>query len=314
MTCACGHRSATQRTEALSAELQAEFTYYWYAAKQAIEQEQFDRAFMLLRFCESLHPSDGQTHDYLGMIYDVLGEKDTALEHYRQAYINNPQDLWLHYAEKLFNSGDAKSRKEAVRVLEHAARLNPEDANCLDNLRHTYLSTGDWRKSIKMQDRIDALRGYDAYSALHRYQAYVVAGKNKEAIEAIDHYLEKEPTDLRFMLFRLELLERVGAKPERLIEAYQQILSIEPNHPMVLNNYAYLLATHGGDLQLAEKMSQRSLISSPDNPTYLDTYAWILHLQGQDLLATYYIRKALQNAQTDTDKRVIKEHYDQIVH
>ena len=132
-------------------------------------------------------------------------------------------------------------------------------------------------------------------------------GKYKKAIAEIDRYLETDPTNLQFMLFRLELMEGTGAKPKELYAMYERILEINPYHLMVLNNYAYLLATHKGDLTKAEKMSQLTIREEPNNPVYLDTYGWIMHLQGQNELARFYLSKALWNA-TDSNRDVITEH------
>ena len=88
---------------------------------------------------------------------------------------------------------------------------------------------------------------------------------------------------------------------------YERILEIAPYNLVVLNNYAYLLATHKGDLKKAEQMSQMTIREEPNNPTFLDTYGWIMHLQGQNELARFYLSKALQNA-TNENRDVITEH------
>jgi len=81
---------------------------------------------------------------------------------------------------------------------------------------------------------------------------------------------------------------------------------------MVLNNYAYHLATHGGDLTKAEQMSAVTIREQPNNPVYLDTYGWILHLKGQDELAKFYLNKALWNAQKTGNKEEIEKHLEAI--
>ena len=81
---------------------------------------------------------------------------------------------------------------------------------------------------------------------------------------------------------------------------------------MILNNYAYLLATHGGDLKKAERMSELTIREEPDNPVYLDTYGWILHLQGQDMLAKFYLQKAYRLADGEEVKQEVIRHLQQI--
>ena len=258
-----------------SVEQQQQFRYYWYAARQAIEEERYTEAYALLQFCQALDPSDGQTIYYLGILYQGMQQTDKAQEYFNRAYQAMPR-------------GTA-----------------PEDL--LERIKRQYIAEKQWKQALAIQDEQDERNGYDAYSAIARYRIYAMWGKYKKAIAEIDRYLETDPTNLQFMLFRLELMEGTGAKPKELYAMYERILEINPYHLMVLNNYAYLLATHKGDLTKAEKMSQLTIREEPNNPVYLDTYGWIMHLQGQNELARFYLSKALWNA-TDSNRDVITEH------
>lgn len=287
-----------------------QFTYCFYAAVEDLRHEQYANAMTKLLFCEELCPEDGKTQDYLGVIYDALGDHDEAREHFRRAYEGAPDDLWSRYTTLLMR-GDAHDRKEAIRIMEGVTRRNPRNSEALDALKQMYAVAGDYRRSIKAQDRLDALRGYDAYSALHRYRCYVLMNQPKKAIQAIDTYLAEDPTNMQFLLFRLEILEHTRAPWSELQAMYQRILAIDPQNPLVLNNYAYGICLHGGDLKQAERMSEIAIRQEPNNATYLDTYAWVLHLQDQNTLASFYIRKAIDLAKEE-DRTVIMEHLQAI--
>ena len=258
----------------ISAEQEQQFKYYWYAARQAITDERYAEAYTLLEFCRWIKPNDGTMLYQLGIVHQSLGHADQARECFEQAYKAQPK-------------GTASE-------------------NLLEQLKRIYISNGEWEKALKMQDEIDDRTEYDAYSALTRYRIYAMWGKTKEAIKAIDTYLEHDPTDLRFLLFRLELLEQTGAKKKELYAMYDRVLELDPRNLMVLNNYAYHMATHGGDLKEAERMSAITIREEPNNPVYLDTYGWILHLQQQDDLAKFYLNKALWNAKDATKEEIIK--------
>ena len=293
---------------ALSVEQQQQFTYYWYAAKQAIESEQWADALVRLTFCEQINPNDGKTLDLLGSIYDALNDTQRAKEYYRRAYECDPRDQWFHYSEVLQKEGGADNRKEAIRIMEHALTLNPTNENLLERMVHLYGNAELWKKMLETQDRIDAIKGYDAYSAINRANAWTRMGKPKKAMEAIDKYLELEPTNIRFMLFRIELMEHSGVKPAVLYAYYDQVLALDPSNLTVLNNYAYSLATNKGDLKKAERMSQVTIREEPNNPVFLDTYGWILHLKGMDDLALFYLTKAMDNANNPSMKAIISQH------
>ena len=92
---------------------------------------------------------------------------------------------------------------------------------------------------------------------------------------------------------------------------YERVLRIDPGNLMVMNNYAYLLATHNGDLRKAEQLSQITIREEPENPVYLDTYGWIMHLQGQEQLALFYLEKALRNT-TEAARAEIEAHLKKV--
>lgn len=287
-------------TGTLSVEQKQQFTYYWYAAKQALLNERYPDAMVLLQFCEQLNPHDGQTQELLGIMYDALGDHERAFAAYEKAFTYNPHDQWPRYVRALLSRQTAEGRRQALTALEQAHQVNPKDEDLLEQLRRLYLSVGQCKKALGVQDEIDAIRGYDVYSAYNRMSTYAVWGKPKKAIAEADKWLETEPTNIQFMLYRIELMERSGAKTKDLIEWYERVLKIDPRNLMVMNNYAYLIATHGGDLRQAEQMSQITIREEPDNPVYLDTYGWIMYLQGQNDLALFYLRKALDKSDENT--------------
>lgn len=264
---------------AFPTEQEQQFSYYWYAAKQAITQERYADAYALLEFCRMLKPNDGQTLAFLGVIYDGIGQKERAEEAFRLAYEADPEGQWQRW---------------------------------LDRQLQQQINETKWKDALKTLDEIDRHQGYNGSSAYNRFRIYASWGKFRKAIEAIDKYLETDPTNLQFLLLRMEFMERIGAKPTELYEMYERVLAVDPMHLGVLNNYAYFLATHHGDLQKAEQMSAITIREEPNNPVYLDTYGWIMHLQGQNELAVFYLKKALWNVKDDTNKHEIEKHLNSI--
>ena len=281
----------------LTAEQEQQFTYYWYGAKEALAQEKYDEGLVLLEFCRLIKPNDGQTLTFLAIMYDAMGQKDRALETFRLAFEADPRDQWGRYAYALEQKRTEEGYKQALDVLERAykAQKPKVEEELLEQLRRMYMRNFQWAKSIAVQDEIDQLKGFDAYSAVNRFQAYRSWGKFKKAFAALDRYLELDPNNVQILIMRLELMEGTGTKPAELYAMYDRILDLAPGHVYVLNNYAYRLATDGGDLNKAEQMSAITLREEPNNPLYLDTYGWIMHLKGQDELALFYLRRALSN-------------------
>lgn len=307
---------------ALTVEQEQQFTYYWYAAKQAIEEKRYSDAYTLLEFCRMINPNDAQTLSFLGVIYNGIGQKARALETYKQAFEIAPADQWFRYSDLLLKSGTKTDREEALRVYEQAFKAHKSavkahkrdqiDNDLLEQLRKMYLDDKQWKKALAIQDEIDRTTGYDEYSAYYRYRIYVFWNKPKQAIEAIDKYIETDPTDTRFLKFRIELMELTKRPKEEIYAMYDRVLEIEPYNLEILNSYAYSIAIHGGDLNKAERMSAITIREEPNNAYYLDTYGWILHLKGQDELAMFYLKKALWNASEESVRAEVEKHMRQI--
>ena len=293
-------------------EREQQFTYHWYAAREAFYNEQYASALVQLLFCEQLNPQDALTKEYLAVFYDAMGQKEKAMSYLRAAYELDPVRRWRAYSAMLYRSEQPEQRKELLKVAQHVVKLDAKNEDAWDNLLRAAMVNEKYRLALSVQDKIDGLRGYDGMSALSRYRIYAMMGKGKKALQEIDKYLLIDPNNVQFWLLKMQGLEVMQAPFAECEAAYQQVLRLDPNNLTALNNYAYLLATHGGDLRQAESFSRRTIQEQPNNPVFLDTYAWILHLQGQEVLATYYIKKALEHIPAD-ENAVIWEHYKMIV-
>jgi tetratricopeptide (TPR) repeat protein len=298
---------AAKQPAELSVEQKQQFTYYWYAARQALDHERYSDALVLLEFCKMLNPDDGTTLGTLGVLYDGLHQKDRAMEMFRLAYETDPRDQWYRYSQALLGQRNETSFREAVAVMEHALQLNRENEEVLNGLCRLYMADRQWKKTLQMQERLDRIKGYDGYSALTRYRIYALWGKPRKAFEEANTYLEQDPANIQFLVLRVEALEQLKPKKETLYAAYESVLAIDPSNLAILNNYAYHMAIHGGDLKKAERMSELTIREQPNNPVYLDTYGWILHLQGQNQLALFYLQRAAQYA-TDESRIEIEKH------
>ena len=301
-----------QPKASLTTEQEQQFTYYWYAARQALEENNYPKALVLFEFCDAIKPNDGKTLEFLGILYHAMRQEDRAMDAFKRAFEADPRDCWYRYSSALLEEKTEEATIEAMHVRERALKENPKDDELMVRLQRVYISLGEWKKALKMQDQIDGVKGFDASGAVTRYRLLLTMKQQKKALATIDKYLELDPTDLQFLAFRVEVLEQMKTKPAELYAAYDKILAIYPGHIGILNNYAYHLATHKGDLQRAERMSEQTIREEPNNAIYLDTYGWILHLKGQDELAKFYLNRALINAQSEETTKEVQKHLNAI--
>lgn len=297
-------------------EEEQRFKYYFYEAERLFGNEEYQQAYNLLQFCYALNPNDAMVNLYIGTFLEGFKQADKALPYFRRAYEMNPDDLWSQYTIALFNTGTKEGRKECISILEGMTKKKPRPTNMAsvwENLRQAYTAAEEYKKALRAQDELDKLEGYNGMSALNRYRIHVLMQRPKDAITDINTYLEEDPTNLQFLMFRVQLYEYTRVPASTLYQAYEQVLALDPYNALILNNYAYHLATHDGDLRLAEQMSQRAINMSSDNPTFLDTYAWILYLQGQKTLAEFYIRRAISLIKNEEVPEEIKQHLEEIL-
>lgn len=271
----------TTMLSAQNTEREQQFTYYYYAAHDAIEYRNYDKAFVLLHFCEQLNPNDGRTKEQLGMIYSALQKRDTAQNYFAEAYRLAPDDCWRYYTVALLQSPAKKDQALARKVMETVVKRNPKDIVAIGFLQDMYLEDNRWSKSLKLQDRLDALRGYDASSALKRYHIYLKWGKATQAVQAIDDYLDFDPTSVYFLLFRAEIY----LKANRNEDAFRLCLKMAKLFPLSEDEYKAVKDNQYCAYYLAhiKSFEADSLAQIGQKENCLATYEEALYLYPQDV-------------------------------
>lgn len=122
------------------------------------------------------------------------------------------------------------------------------------------------------------------------------AGDQASAEAVLTAWLEEHPRDLW----------AIGAAGEQAMaegkfalakSRFEEFLTLQPDHPSVLNNLANVLALQG-DLRAALKTSQRALELAPKNPVFSDTLGWILVKLDRTDEGLRYLRDARTRAST----------------
>ena len=96
----------------------------------------------------------------------------------------------------------------------------------------------------------------------------------KSAIESFSKAKELAPTNA-LPYVQLALMYDSAGQRDQARPLYEQVLRIQPDHPIALNNLAFMLADTGADLDQAMTMAQRAKQKMPTNDDVGDTLAWI---------------------------------------
>lgn len=298
-------------TDTLSIEQQQQFLYYFYEANRLILSGQTEKARPVVEFCHLLNQNDATINNYMGYYakedQNLLG----MFSYFKKAYELAPNDYWYNYNALLLQTEIKEKQIEAIANLEWVAQNNPRDEHIHEVLQKAYVSLNNLPEALKIQDQLDSIHGYNEQSAMQRYRLNAMMGKTKQAILEIERYLNVDPENYQFHLFRLQLYEQNSKSYTKLIEAYEAVLRFDRRNMTLLNNLAWNLCIHGGDLTRAEELSRTTIMAEPRNPVFLDTYAWILYHLGEYETAWFYIQRAMDN-QTEETTKEIREHYKSI--
>ena len=215
---------------------QQRFRYYFYEAQRCFDLEQYGRAMALMLFLNNLAPdTDAATNSNLGNMYRALGNTGKALHYYRLAYVQAPVAYWRQYVSYLLQKDEPA---EAVQVLERLTKIEPKNEEVWEILVSVYARQEDYRKALKAQNKVEELQGINAANATNRYRLYAAMGKPKEAIAAIERYVEHNPEDYRMAALRADLYMDIR-QTQKALQLYAEELERHPD-----NAYAYLFLSH----------------------------------------------------------------------
>lgn len=298
--------------DTLSVEEEQQFLYYFYEAQRLIQKEDIAPAWELMQFCYALNPNNATVNNYMGVFLDAFDQKVAAVSHFRRAFELEPNEYWYQYTVYLLNSEDKQLKKYAIQNLELVAKTKTKDEDVQSMLQKAYMHMGNYKKALALQDRLDSIVGYNAMSAMQRYRLNALMNNSKQAIYEVERYLQEDPNDVQFHVFRAQLYEQTHQPSEKMIEAYTALLRFDSRNLMLMNNLAWHLCLADKDLDKAESLSRTTIMQEPSNATYLDTYAWIMYKKGDYQTAFFYIQRALENA-TPEAKEEITMHYKAIL-
>jgi Flp pilus assembly protein TadD len=99
-------------------------------------------------------------------------------------------------------------------------------------------------------------------------------GDLNSAVDTFRRCSQAAPADT-MCLMQLGMIFEGTGKQDQAKPIWEQILKINPSHPVALNNLAFIKAQEGVDLDQALTMSQRARQAMPNSPEVSDTLGWI---------------------------------------
>ncbi|MDP2999944.1 MAG: tetratricopeptide repeat protein [Bryobacterales bacterium] len=257
-----------------------------------------------------INPEYPEVHNNLGVALAAAGKLDDAIVHYQKALGVNPD-----YPEVHNNLGVALARtgklEEAISHFRRALAANPNSAEVHGNLGRALAKAGQADVAITHFEKALALNPGSA--EIHNTLGVMLVGKRRldEAIAHFERALEVNP---RYVEARQNLGDTLyylrGKTPEALAQ-WREALRAAPNHVIVLNQTARVLATspeaslrNGAEaVALAERAVQ---LTGAREPEILDTLAAALAEAGRFPEAVETARRALALAGERNDRPLVE--------
>lgn len=299
---------AAPKTDTLSIEQQQQFLYYFYEAERLIHSGQIEQAKPIVDFCYALNPNDATINNYMGLYAKEQNDMAATTEFFRRAYELDPATYWYNHHVLLLQSDSKRQQQQAIKQMEDLAANDKRNGELHEVLQKAYILLKQYKKALAVQDPLDSIYGYNAMSAMQRYRLNAMLKNNQQAIYEIERYLEIDPDDYQFQVFRMQLYEQTQQPPEKMIPAYEAILRLDPRNIVVMNNLAWNLCISNRSLIRAEELSRITIMREPTNPIYLDTYGWIMYKLGDCESALFYLERAIEHSGEEVDKEVVA-HY-----
>jgi tetratricopeptide (TPR) repeat protein len=113
----------------------------------------------------------------------------------------------------------------------------------------------------------------------------------QEAYDELSAVLAEQPDSKELLYTRALVAERIG-KLDVLESDLKKILANYPDNAEALNALGYTLLSFSGRLAEAEQYLLQALKLQPDEPVILDSYGWLLFKQGKPEQALRYLEQA----------------------
>lgn len=234
-----------------------------------LHNKQPERARRRLENIIAVHPDHPYAHGLMGEVLTLMGRRNQAMAHFREAIRINPRWLtpWLDAATLSIAQGQAEY---AVRTLREGLNANP------------------------------------ASEELHMLLASVLANQNAvdEAIAAYDAVLRMNPRNILSANNLAALLADHKSDAPNLERAFLLSREFEKDapHPLFLDTLAWVRLKMG-HLEDALRIMRQAIVKAPDLPTLNYHLGAALYQSGRNSEAKVYLAKALKSTEQFQGRR-----------
>nr|CCA14018.1 transcription factor putative [Albugo laibachii Nc14] len=187
-------RVSHRRSSVVPSKLSPELSAMLGEANMMYASHQYDQAIVLLKDFIKKAPTIPDPYHTLGMIYEDRKNKSKALQFFLIACTLTPGDaeLWKHVGRI---AKEENNMQQAIFCFRSACKADPKDKDAVYSYIEICQEQGDERSLAPAYKKLALLYPNDLSMWMQVAEAYHAAGKNDEAIEALQTCITKACAD-----------------------------------------------------------------------------------------------------------------------
>ena len=216
------------KTQAISAEAQRRFDYYYAEAVKSKLAEHHDDAFELFKHCLDIKPNAGEALYNLGLYCFGMDDSARCVSYLSRAVAQDPDNIYYKEALASFYLHN-RNNAQAVPVLEDMVRCNPTRSEVLAQLVNIYMDREQYREAISALDRIETLEGKNLSISMEKFRLYRELKEDDKAFAELESLARENPNDLayRVLIGDQYLLMQ---QPDKALSVYEEVREKEPGN------------------------------------------------------------------------------------
>lgn len=266
---------------------QRKFDYYFYEALNAKAQGKYDEAMDFLQHCHALDSTNANVLIELGTFYNVLQEKNKALEFFQKSVSYDP----TNYYYNMMLAGLSKEldlKQDVIDIYTFLLEQYPEKVDLYFELANAYADNGELQQAVDALNELEKSAGISEMITLNKFRLYSMMNQKQKAFDEIQSIIDKNPDDPRYLILMGDLYLQDNQNQQAL-NYYEQARAIDPDHSaLVLSMVNYYEKTNNKAAAQAEL--QKAITSSSMDVEVklqlLTRYIGILQQNQQDIKQT----------------------------
>jgi tetratricopeptide (TPR) repeat protein len=236
-----------------------------------------DEAIAVLRQEIVTAPQNVQIYYRLGVVLRQQGKTDEARQAFERTLQLAPDNL-LAIDQLVGLDIESNDFKSAMQRVQSAFQKTPNSASLYVIESKVYVAQREWDQAEAALSKALTLDPNSSPACDLLISTYLGANKLPQALNQIQTALAKRPDDPKLLMTLGEIYEK-QKDPLKARDAYEKLLTKNPEFVPALNNLAYLYAEKLNNVDKAYKLARKARDLQSD-ASIADTLGWVLYKKG----------------------------------